>query len=149
MLPTFAFEPATAADLDWLVQVRIETMRESLERIGRFDPARARERFTRHFEPEFTHFIVVDGQRAGFIVVKQRGTPWLLDHFYVRPDFQNRGLGNAVLQQVFANADAAAAPIRLGALRESDANRFYLRHGFVQVDEDEIDLYYLRTPQPR
>ena len=43
------FEPAAASDLEQLVQLRIEAMRESLERIGRFDPARARERFSGPF----------------------------------------------------------------------------------------------------
>ncbi len=149
MTPSFSLEPATAADIDWLVQLRVETMRESLERLVRFDPVRSRERITKYFEPEFTHHIVVQGNRVGMIVVKQRGLPWLLDHFYIRPGFQNRGIGSAVLTQVMDWADAAQAPLRLGALRLSDANRFYLRHGFVQVDEDEFDLYYLRSPQPR
>lgn len=144
MTPTL--EPATHADLEGLVQLRIETMRESLERIGRFDPVRARERLVRNFEPEFTWHIVTGGERAGCIVVRQRGTPWLLDHFYIRAPFRNAGLGSQVLQHFFAQADAAQAAIRLGALRESAANRFYLRHGFVQVDEDEWDIYYLRTP---
>jgi GNAT superfamily N-acetyltransferase len=146
MTPTFALETANAADLEELVQLRIETMRESLERLGRFDPARARERMVRNFEPEFTWFIVTGGVRAGCIVVRQRGTPWLLDHFYIRALFRNAGLGSQVLQHFLAQADATQAPLRLGALRESAANRFYLRHGFVQVDEDEWDIYYLRTP---
>ncbi len=147
MTPTFALEPTSAEDLEWLVQVRIETMRESLEHLGRFDPARARERFTKNFEPQFTQLVVVDGERAGCLVVKRRGSPWLLDHLYIRPAFQNRGLGAAALAQVFAQADAAQAPVRVVALRDSASNRFYQRNGFVQVDEDEWDIYYLRNPQ--
>jgi hypothetical protein len=30
----------------------------------------------------------------------------------------------------------------LSALKQSAANRFYLRHGFVQVGESEFDLDY-------
>ncbi|RQT13111.1 hypothetical protein [Burkholderia contaminans] len=33
-----------------------------------------------------------------------------------------------------------------GALRGSDSNRFYARHGFVQADEAEWDIYYMRAP---
>jgi hypothetical protein len=36
--------------------------------------------------------------------------------------------------------------VRLGALRGSDANRFYRRHGFVQVDESAWDIRYVRAP---
>jgi hypothetical protein len=51
-----------------------------------------------------------------------------------------------VLQDVFANADAQRMSIRLGALRGSDPNRFYQRHGFVQTDEAEWDIYHGRQP---
>ena len=39
------FVAAEPSDFESLVALRIEAMRESLERIGRFDPVRARERF--------------------------------------------------------------------------------------------------------
>jgi len=35
----------------------------------------------------------------------------------------------------------------VGALRGSDSNRFYRRHGFVQTAESEWDIDYLR-PAP-
>lgn len=47
----FALEPAVAADVDALGALRIAAMRESLQRIGRFDPVRARECFAATFDP--------------------------------------------------------------------------------------------------
>ena len=35
-----------------------------------------------------------------------------------------------------------------GALRESGSSRFYLRHGFTQVEQDEWDNYYV-LPCPK
>jgi hypothetical protein len=43
--PSITLTTAAAEDFEALVALRIDAMRESLERIGRFDPARARERF--------------------------------------------------------------------------------------------------------
>lgn len=60
---------------------------------------------------------------------------------------QGKGIGAAVLQDVFANADAQRMPIRLGALRGSDSNRFYQRYGFVKTNEAEWDIYYVRQPR--
>lgn len=71
---------------------------------------------------------------------------WLLDHLYVLPEYQGKGIGAAVLQEVFKRADARRMPIRVGALRDSDANGFYQRHGFVRTDEAEWDIYYERQP---
>jgi GNAT superfamily N-acetyltransferase len=142
-----AFSAAEPDDAEALVALRILAMRESLERIGRFDPQRARQRFLSTFSPEHTRHIVVAGERTGFVVVKPDGDGLLLDHLYIDPRFQNRGIGAAVLQRVFAEADEAGLPLRVGALRGSDSNRFYARHGFVLVKEDEWDNYYLRLPQ--
>jgi GNAT superfamily N-acetyltransferase len=143
-----AFEPACADDADALVALRLSAMRESLERIGRFDPVRARERFLGGFAPEHTRHIVVGGQRVGFVVVKPAEQGLLLDHLYIAPEFQRRGIGSAVLAAVFAQADAQAQPLRVGALRGSDSNRFYLRHGFELVESAEWDNYYLRACRP-
>lgn len=146
MRATVSYEPATLADLDALVALRIEAMRESLERIGRFDPKRARERFAAGFEPACTRHVLVDGQRVGFVVVKQQADGLLLDHLYLRPDAQGRGVGGQVLREVLADADARRLPLHVGALRESAANGFYARHGFQQVGEAEWDIYYRREP---
>ena len=132
------------ADLDALVALRTEAMRESLERIGRFDPVRARERFASSFSPAHTRHIVVGGQRVGFVVVKPDGDALLLDHLYVQPGSQGQGVGSAVLALVFAQADAMSLPLRVGALRDSASNRFYRRHGFLLVEQQEFDNYYLR-----
>ncbi|PRA20839.1 GNAT family N-acetyltransferase [Pseudomonas poae] len=140
--------PAQQSDLDNLVAIRIEAMRESLERVGRFDPVRTRERFVSGFEASNTHHIEVSGERVGFVVVKHHHNELLLDHLYVRPNAQGPGIGAAVLIQIFKVADAAALPIKVGALKESASNRFYIRHGFQFVESSEFDNYYVRQNVP-
>lgn len=144
-VPVIAFSLATAADAEALATLRVEAMRESLERLGRFDPVRARERFLSGFVPEHTHHVLLNDARVGFVVVKRSEQGLMLDHLYVHPNHQNKGIGAAVLQHVFADADAAGVSVRVGALRGSDSNRFYARHGFVQVAQGEFDNYYARS----
>jgi GNAT superfamily N-acetyltransferase len=67
-----------------------------------------------------------------------------LEHLYFRQRYQGQGFGTAVLKQVFVDADRQSMDVRVGALRDSDANRFYARHGFVLVEQSEWDLYYVR-----
>ncbi|WP_415817732.1 GNAT family N-acetyltransferase [Bordetella tumbae] len=141
-----SFASTDSSDADVLVDIRIAAMRESLERIGRFDPQRARERFLASFDPYLCRFIVADGVRAGFILIRPREDHWLLDHFYILPNHQGKGIGAAVLRDVFKGADAHHMEIRLGALRGSGSNRFYQRHGFVPTSEGEWDIYYVRKP---
>jgi GNAT superfamily N-acetyltransferase len=144
--PALVLEPAAASDVEALVAIRIAAMRESLERLGRFDPRRARDRFLSGFDPACTRHLLVAGERVGVIVVREGGGELLLDHLYLLPAHQGRGIGAAALAAVFARADALRLPLRVGALRGSDSNRFYLRHGFMLVEEAEFDNHYLRPP---
>lgn len=141
------FRAVTAGDGEALATLRVDAMRESLERAGRFDPVRARNRFLNSFSPPDTHEIAVGGERAGFFVLKWQGPSLLLDHLYLKAEWQNRGIGAAVLRHVFARADDLQVDVRVGALRGSPSNRFYARHGFELVEQVDVDNYYVRRPR--
>lgn len=71
-----------------------------------------------------------------------------IEQFYLAEKFQRLGWVSAVLRRLFDEAPPQATRFRVGALRDSDANRFYLRHGFVKVSEDESDIAYERPRLP-
>jgi GNAT superfamily N-acetyltransferase len=150
-MPQFA--AVRPSDFDAMLAVRIEALRESLERLGRFDPQRARERLAAGFAPQHMQHIEVDGQRVGFMTLRpdqDAVTPTMkLDHLYVRPGAQGQGIGAWALECAKAQAVAAQCDIALSALKLSAANRFYLRHGFVAVGETEFDVDYRWAVQPR
>lgn len=141
--------PVTEADFDTLLAIRIEAMRDSLERLGRFDPERARARLRATFRPDHTWFIERDGARIGFYAVRPDGDGPRLDHLYVVPAAQGLGVGGQVLGRLLQDADRRGLPVSVGALRGSDSNRFYRRHGFAQVSESEWDIEYLRLAPGR
>lgn len=142
----FALAPVSAADFEPLLALRLRAMRQSLERLGRFDEARARERLAAGWDPAHTWHIAVGGARVGFLVLKPLTQALRLDHFYVDPTAQRQGTGTRVLAWVCAQADARQQPVQLCVLKGSDARRFYLRHGFVHVADGEWDHDYLRAP---
>lgn len=143
----FTLEPVQRADFEALLALRLRAMRESLERLGRYDEQRARERLAANFDPAHTQHIVVDGRRIGFVVLKPLSHALRLDHLYIDPPAQDQGIGHQVLAAICADADERLLPVELCALKGSDANRFYLRHGFVAVGEGDWDIDYLRQPQ--
>ena len=139
-----SLSPASDEDFEALLALRMAAMRESLQRLGRFDPERARERLGRAFEPSHTRHILQAGERVGFVVVLPRADHLVLDHLYVAPQAQGLGIGSWVMAQVLADADRRRLPVRVTALKLSDANRFYQRHGFELQHESPWDLHYLR-----
>ena len=143
----FTLQPVQASDFEDLLALRLRAMRESLQRIGRYDEQRARERLAAGFDPSVTQHIMVDGQRVGFLVLKTLSHALRVDHLYIDPPAQSRGLGGRVLEQVCVQADRQQLPVELVALKGSAANRFYLRHGFVATGEGDWDIDYVRLPQ--
>lgn len=147
MAAGFTLQTASAGDFEALLALRLRAMQESLERLGRYDEQRARERLAEGFEPQHTHHIVVEGRRVGFVAFKTLSHAMRLNHLYIDPPAQDRGIGQQVLLWLCAQADRAQLPVELVAMKGSDAHRFYLRHGFVATGSGEWDIDYLRPPQ--
>lgn len=145
-VPALQLTPAQDADAPALAELRVAAMRDSLLRLGRFDPQRARQRLLDGFVAAHTWHVGWAGERVGCVVLRREADHLRLAHLYIHPQHQGRGVGAAVLAWVFAEAEAAGLPVRVGALRESDSNRFYARHGFVRVAQTEFDNEYLRAP---
>lgn len=131
-------------DFEAMLALRIDAMRPSLERVGRFSPERSRERLAAGFVAPYMHHIVLDeDKRIGFVTLKPEGADALrLDHLYLRTGFQGLGIGEWALEWAKTRACEQGLDIKVTALVQSDANRFYLRHGFVLESEEGVDLHY-------
>ncbi|NQW90448.1 GNAT family N-acetyltransferase [Curtobacterium sp. VKM Ac-2861] len=126
-------------DIEWLVELRAQVLRADLERLGRFDAVRVRGRMRDAFAPEHTRVVVVDGRDVGSIATRiDDDTRWV-EHFYLAPDIQGRGIGSTVLRTVLSDSHTGAT--RLNVLQGSPARRLYERHGFVVDTEDDVDVF--------
>lgn len=130
------------ADIDWLVELRAEVLRPDLERLGRYDPQRVRDRMRDAFRPEHTRIIVVDGADSGSITVRDEADARWIEHFYLAASAQNRGVGSAVLRRIIGGEDAR--PFKLNVLQGSPARRLYERFGFTAYEEDDVDVFMVR-----
>ncbi|MFD0482662.1 GNAT family N-acetyltransferase [Kineococcus sp. GCM10028916] len=138
---------ARLADGPAIAELRVDVLRESLERVGRFDPTRARAYFLGSFAPEFTR--VLDGPEGivGSIAVRPSPEGTWIEHFYLARDLQGTGQGGAVLADVTAAADRTGTTLLLDVLVGSDARRLYERHGFVEDHTDGVDVIMVRPPR--
>lgn len=145
--PTWSLRSAVAGDLAVLAELRATVLRSDLERLGRYDPVRVRRRLRDSFSPACTSIVLVDGSLGGSITLRPGADGrQVLEHFYLLPRLQGRGLGSAVLKSVLERADSRDQTVVLDVLRGSAARRLYERHGFVVESEDAVDVFMVRPP---
>lgn len=143
----WSLRPATSEDLDAIAEIRAVVMRPDLERLGRYDEHRVRQRLRDAYTPEHTSVVEADGDVAGCVALRPSEDGWWLEHFYLAPEHQGRGIGTAVLAGLLARTDAEGTPVRLNVLQGSAARGLYERHGFTLEREDPVDVYMVRAPR--
>lgn len=148
----WSLRPGRAEDVEPIAELRAVVLRDDLERLGRYDEERVRQRLRDGFSPAYTSIVeTADGTLGGCVTLRPDagGDGLHLEHFYLSPDLQGRGLGTAVLRHLLERADGQAAPVRLAVLRGSAARRLYERAGFTVETEDEVDVFMVRRPATR
>ena len=142
----WVLRPAAPADVEEIAELRATVMRADLERLGRYDGHRVRQRLRGSFSPRHTSVVMVGRDLAGCVTVRPAdGRQWL-EHFYLARRRQGRGLGSAVLRTVLERTDAQGTAVGLTVLQGSAARRLYERHGFVEEARDPIDVFMVRPP---
>ncbi|MEW2620625.1 GNAT family N-acetyltransferase [Streptomyces sp. NPDC048106] len=137
---------ASASDVEAVAELRAVVLRRDLERLGRYDEQRVRQRLRDGFEPAHTWVIEVDGVFAGCVALRPAEDAHWLEHFYLAPRLQGGGIGSGVLRDLLARCDRGGVPVRLNVLRGSPARRLYERHGFTVETEDPVDVFMVREP---
>ncbi|MEU6999229.1 GNAT family N-acetyltransferase [Nonomuraea sp. NPDC046570] len=143
---TWALRPPKPEDVETIAELRATVMRPDLERLGRFDEHRVRQRLRDSFSPEHTSIIEIDRELAGCVTLRPGEDGQWLEYFYLAPHHQGRGVGSAVLRTLLARTDTQGVSVRLQALQGSAAQRLYERHGFEVESQDPIDVYMVRRP---
>ncbi|MGG1639649.1 GNAT family N-acetyltransferase [Paenibacillus sp. FSL K6-3182] len=129
------------SDVETIANLRAIVLRNDLTRLGRFDEEKVRQRFRNAFDCIHTWIIEVDSSFVGCIAFKPTLEGYLLEHFYIHPNYQGRGIGSQVLKKLLEQNDVKGKRITLNVLQGSSARHLYERFGFKVDSEDLIDVY--------
>lgn len=137
----------TTEDVDWLVELKARAMQPELVRIGRWDPNRSRRRLLDELVLDATRVVQIAGDSVASIALVPASQCSWLQHFYVDPVVQGRGVGSSVLRRLLQEY-TAKLPVRLLAVRGSRSIRLYERHGFrhERNHENGVDVVLVREP---
>lgn len=146
VMADWELRPASTRDVEAVAELRAVVLRADLERLGRYDPHRVRQRLRDGFDPAHTWVIEVAGSFAGCVALRPDDDTRWLEHFYLSPGVQGQGVGSGVLGELLERCDRAGVPVRLNVLRGSPARRLYERYGFTVEAEDPVDVFMVRAP---
>ena len=138
--------PASPPDVEAVAELRAVVMRADLERLGRFDAQRVRQRLRDGFDPGHTWVIEAGGEFAGCVALRPAEDSHWLEHFYLVPRLQGGGIGSGVLRTLLERCDRSGVLVRLNVLQGSPARRLYERHGFTVETQDPVDVFMVRKP---
>lgn len=107
------------------------------ELFGPWDDSIQWEFFDRWFQPGDVSVVVVEGKDVGVLGLENREAKVYVTRIEIHPDWQNRGVGSAVMRQVLAQAAVEGKAVSLHVFEINPARRLYERLGFVTSDEQE------------
>jgi len=133
----YSLRPATPVDREWLWQCKSQCMRGYIEKTwGLWDEDAQRASFTDRFELSEINIIVSGGHDVGFIAALNEPATIQLFNIMIAPEYQNQGIGTAVLLHLQAVARALGVPIRLQVLKVNNlARQLYERLGFTVFED--------------
>jgi ribosomal protein S18 acetylase RimI-like enzyme len=157
--PHVELRSATEADRDFLARVYASTRADELAALPW--PAEQRQAFlAQQFHAQSVHYaahfadasfdvIVVDGERAGRIVVARRAGEMTLVDVALLPEHRGHGVGSGLIASLLDEADELGATVVLHVERFNRARALYERLGFEVVADTGAHLRMRRRPATR
>ncbi len=149
MTATPGSRPATRDDEEFLYRLHRLAMGGYVEELyGPWDDKVQRGFHDRWFHPEATRVITVGDAAVGVLSFEDRGAEVYVSRIEVLPDWQNRGIGSAVLRGLLHDAGAAGKAVSLHVFSINPAVGLYRRLGFV-VEDDRDGRLFMKWSSPR
>lgn len=137
---TFELKSATKDDIDFLVNLRKQTMSEHLDFAGWFmDDSGHLERVLINFED--CYVIEIDQEVIGMVKYLNHTDKIFVMQLQVLAKFQGRGIGREVVEYLIELAKADSKHVELHVLKANPAKQLYERLGFTVFDEDKLEFH--------
>ena len=105
--------------------------------------------YTNHFPNADFHLIEKNAKPIGRIYIDRRPAEIGLMDIALLPEFQGQGIGGIFMDMLKSEAKDAGLPIVLHVeINNPDAYRFYERHGFLPIEDQQTHVKMSWTPPP-
>ena len=91
--------------------------------------------YQEHYGDAQFDLILMDGAPAGRLYVHRREKEIRLVDISLAPELRGRGIGESLLRELMAEAEAAGKPLTIHVEKYNPAMRLYLRLGFKPIED--------------
>ncbi|MFN2121091.1 MAG: GNAT family N-acetyltransferase [Anaerolineales bacterium] len=144
---SIGFRNADEKDMDFLYALHAATMMEYVDKTWGWDDAQQEAAFRKNHDPAGIQIVTYDGADIGMLYTEEREAEVFVAHIEISPEYQGRGIGSSILEQIVAGAAQRRKPVSLRVLKVNPARRLYERLGFG-VFEETPTHYSMRTRLP-
>ena len=135
---TYILNTATNADFDFVYNLKKVAYREYIEQTWGWDEDLQMKFHTENFSTENTKIILVDDVAVGTVDVKEEEKRIFLSGLYLFPEYQNKGIGTAIIKDIEKKAKEAGKRLELEVLHVNKrAQKLYKRLGFTLIKGDD------------
>ncbi|MCA1622443.1 MAG: GNAT family N-acetyltransferase [Acidobacteria bacterium] len=132
-----SFRKIEREDFEFLWRLHNAALKDYVMRVWGWDEERQRQLFRESFETKRAKIIVFEGKDAGFLDAAERETETVLISIRLLPEFQNKGIGTKIIQEILEKSHAKNKLVRLQVLKINPAKKLYNRLGFKIFGETE------------
>ncbi|RFA26621.1 hypothetical protein CAI21_16495 [Alkalilimnicola ehrlichii] len=112
-----------------------------IEQIWGWDEDWQKANFAREIESSATSVVIIDGLIVGYVQVCEDDRGIYLQNIALSGDYQRKGIGTRLIQQLQKKAAVSGVPLNLGVFRtNTSARRFYERVGFEKIRDTETHI---------
>jgi len=147
-IPPINFRQATDDDLDFLYAMHVATMKEYVDQTWGWDDAFQESVFRERYAPVQIQVIAFDGKDIGMISLEEREDDIFLRAIEILPEYQGKGIGTTIIQQVINDAALKLKPVHLQVLKVNPVKGLYERLGFSVIEETDTH-FIMRTSLPK
>jgi GNAT superfamily N-acetyltransferase len=139
--------PAAEEDQEFSYQVKKAAEGAYIAAIWGWDEHLQKEFHARDWEQKRPDIIEYDGTQIGTLYARNEEGCLHIRQFFILPEYQNRGIGSALLRRALAEADAAGRVTKVAFLAGNRVERLYDRFGFRLMSQRDHYCYMEREPQ--
>lgn len=122
--------------MDWAYQIFKRVMQSYIKKTWGWNELFQRHSFQENLPASGFTIISLSGVDIGGYCLKNKPDHLYLEMLLIDSEWQRKGYGTQVIQQLLLQAQAEGLPIKLSVLKNNPAFEFYQTLGFVVENED-------------